>query len=119
MYLRAFVEDYSDEEFVQDMLNQDEAAIEQDQEIVKLKALVSDLRQDRLEKVGELEQFRSGGNDQSRFNVLTMEEMKDDIEFLTGENKELWLKVKDVCLKNSQLKLKVADLMATQRIAQE
>ena len=55
MYLRAFVEDYSDEEFVQDMLCQDEATIEQDQDIVKLKALVSDLKQDRLERIGELE----------------------------------------------------------------
>jgi len=48
-----------------------------------------------------------------------MEEMKDDIEFLTGENKELWLKVKDVCLNNSKLKLKLADMMSTQLMAQE
>ena len=69
-----------------------------------------------MERVGELEQFRSGGNDQSRLQMLTMEEMKDDIEFLTGENKELWLKVKDVCLKNSKLKLKLEDFESTQRI---
>ena len=45
-----------------------------------------------------------------------MEEMKDDIEYLTGENKELWLKVKDVCLHNSQLKLKLADHKEQKRI---
>ena len=50
---------------------------------------------------------------------MTMEEMKDDIEYLTGENKELQLKVKDVCLKNSQLKLKLADLKSKQRMEQE
>ena len=51
--------------------------------------------------------------------MLTMEEMKDDIEFLTGENKELWLKVKDVCLNNSKLKLKLAEMKSKQLIAQE
>jgi len=113
------VEDYSDEEFVQDIIGHDEATLEQEGEIVKLKALITDLKQDRVERVGELEQFRSGQNDNSRINMLTMEEMKDDIEFLTGENKELWLKVKDVCLSNSKLKLKLADMKSNQRIAQE
>jgi len=54
------VEDYSDEEFAQDVLEADEASLEQDTEIVQLKALVSDLKQDRIERVGELEQFRTG-----------------------------------------------------------
>ena len=62
-----------------------------------------------MERIAELEQFRSGENDKSRLNVLTMEEMKDDIEFLTGENKEMLLKVKEVCLQNNKLKLKLAD----------
>lgn len=33
--------------------------------------------------------------------------MQDDIDFLSGENRELQLKVKDVCLQNAQLKLRV------------
>ena len=68
-----------------------------------------------MERVGELEQFRTANGNESK-HVLTLEEMKDDIEFLTGENKELWLKVKDVCLKNSQLKLKLADMKSKQRM---
>ena len=44
MYLRAHIEDYTDDEFVQDVISMDEHKIEEDQEIVKLKALVADLR---------------------------------------------------------------------------
>ena len=32
----------------------------------------------------------------------------DEIEYLTGENKELHLKVKDICLQNAELKLQLA-----------
>jgi hypothetical protein len=44
------------------------------------------------------------------------EEMKDDIDFLTEENRELGRKVKDVCLKNAQLKLKLAEMKSRQRM---
>ena len=33
-----------------------------------------------------------------------MTALRDDIEYLTGENKDLRLKVKEVCLKNAELK---------------
>ena len=60
--------------------------------------MITDLRGDRIELQAELEQFRSGAKtDTSRLAALKDEEMKDDIEYLTGENKELHMKVKDVC----------------------
>ena len=52
----------------------------------------------------ELEQFREGiKTDASRIAHLKDEEMKDDIEYLTSENKELHLKVKEVCLSRANL----------------
>lgn len=48
--------------------------------------------------------------DTSRLAKLKDEEMRDDIEFLTSENKELQLKVKDVCLSNAKLKLVLAEV---------
>jgi len=42
--------------------------------------------------------------------------MQDDIEFFTGENIELQSKVKEVCMHNAQLKIKIAQLL--QRDAQ-
>ena len=47
--------------------------------------------------------------DKSRLAMLKDEEMRDDIEFLTAENKELHLKVKDVCLSNAKLKSMLAE----------
>ena len=77
-------------------------------EIEKLKALVTDLRQDRIELQAELQQFKEGvKNDSSRLIHLKDEEMKDDIEYLTCENKELHLKVKDVCLTKASLSLQL------------
>lgn len=77
-------------------------------EIEKLKALVTDLRQDRIELQAELQQFKEGvKNDSSRLIHLKDEEMKDDIEYLTAENKELHLKVKDVCLTKASLSLQL------------
>ena len=35
--------------------------------------------------------------------------MKDDIEYLTGENKELHLKVKEVCLSKASLQVQLAE----------
>ena len=64
------------------------------------------MRQDRIELQAELEQFREGvKDDTSRIAHLKDEEMKDDIEYLTGENKELSLKVKEVCLTKAALQL--------------
>jgi len=72
--------------------------------VEKLKALVTDLRQDRIELQAEIEQFREGvKSDMSRLAHLKDEEMKDDIEYLTGENKELYLKVKEVCMTKASL----------------
>ena len=45
--------------------------------------------------MNELKQFRAG--DVSK-RVLTLEEMEDDIQFLTGDYKEMLVKVKEVCL---------------------
>ena len=105
-YLKAFVEDYDDDEFIQDVIGQSVHDLEDEPEIEKLKALVTDLRQDRIELQAELEQFREGvKDDTSRIAHLKDEEMKDDIEYLTGENKELSLKVKEVCLTKAALQL--------------
>lgn len=105
-YLKAFVEDYDDDEFIQDVISQSVHDLEDEPEVEKLKALVTDLRQDRIELQAELEQFREGvKDDTSRIAHLKDEEMKDDIEYLTGENKELSLKVKEVCLTKAALQL--------------
>lgn len=83
--------------------------MDQEPEIEKLKALITDLRQDRIELQAELEQFReSGKGDVSRLAALKDEEMKDDIEYLTGENKDLHLKVKEVCLSRASLQMQLA-----------
>ena len=62
--------------------------------------------------MNELKQFRAG--DVSK-RVLTMEEMEDDIQFLTGDYKEMMVKVKEVCLQNAKLKLKLAELKSKQK----
>lgn len=98
-YLKAFIEEYSDDEFIQDVVGRSVVDMDDDPEVEKLKALVTDLRQDRIELQTELEQFRETGGktDTSRIAQLKTEEMQDDIEYLTGENKELLLKCKEVC----------------------
>ena len=48
-YLKAFIEEYSDEEFIQDVVGRSMHDMDEDPEIEKLKALVTDLRQDRIE----------------------------------------------------------------------
>lgn len=60
-YLKAHVEEYSDEEFIQDVVGRSVQDMDEDPEIEKLKALVTDLRQDRIELQAELEQFRESG----------------------------------------------------------
>ena len=105
-YLKAFIEEYSDEDFIQDVVGRSVHDMEDDPEIEKLKALVTDLRRDRIEIQDELEQFRESGKmDTSRIAKLKDEEMKDDIEYLTAENKELSLKVKMVCETKANLQL--------------
>ena len=47
--MKAFVEDYDDEDFVQDAIGQDVTEMDEEPEIEKLKALITDLRQDRIE----------------------------------------------------------------------
>ena len=54
-YLKAFIEEYSDEDFIQDVVGRSVHDMEDDPEIEKLKALVTDLRRDRIEIQDELE----------------------------------------------------------------
>lgn len=44
----------------------------------------------------------------SRLAALKEEEMKDDLEYLTGENKDLHLKVKEVCISRASLQMELA-----------
>ena len=57
--------------------------------------------------------------DTSRIAKLKDEEMKDDIEYLTAENKELSLKVKMVCETKANLQLQLAQLQKRFRIQEE
>lgn len=118
-YLKAFIEEYDDDEFIKDVVGENAHDLDDDPEIEKLKALVTDLRQDRIELQAELEQFREGVSDKTRISKLKDEEMKDDIEYLTGENKELHLKVKDVCVTNANLKLQIALKVKQLRVQEE
>ena len=54
-YLKAFIEEYSDDEFIQDVVGRSVVDMDDDPEVEKLKALVTDLRQDRIELQTELE----------------------------------------------------------------
>ena len=45
--------------------------------------------------------------------------MKDDIEYLTGENKELHLKVKDVCLLKASLQMELAQARKRIKVLEE
>ena len=54
-YLKAFVDDYDDDQFIEDAIGQSAIELEQEPEIEKLKALVTDLRQDRIELQAELD----------------------------------------------------------------
>lgn len=57
-YLKAFIEECDDDEFIQDVIGQSSIDMDQEPEIEKLKALVTDLRNDRCELQAEIEQFR-------------------------------------------------------------
>lgn len=48
-YLKAFIEEYSDEEFIQDVVGHSVHDMDEDPEVEKLKELVRDLRGDRIE----------------------------------------------------------------------
>lgn len=69
-----------------------------------MRALIADLRQDRLTLREELDQFRKEAFTSKKPDI-TLKTMQDDIEFFTGENLELQTKVKEVCQHNAQLKL--------------
>lgn len=82
-----------------------QADLSQPEELNKLDLLIKELRQERCELKNELADFmqkhgdtKEGEEDLSVFEERRdAEEMQDDIEYLTGENKELQMKVKDVC----------------------
>jgi len=66
----------------------------------------------------ELAQYKDGTKtDVSRLDTLKQEELIEDIEYLTTENKELHLKVKDVCARNAELKLNIVALQNRTSIA--
>ena len=89
-YLQAYVE------VTDSLLNEDATAGDDDsEEIQKLKALIHDLRADRIQLQQELDQFKSQPHDSQQ--TLKLKNMQDDIEFFTGENLELQQKVKEVC----------------------
>lgn len=54
-YLKAFIEEYDDDEFIQDVIGENSNDMDEEPEIKNLKALVTDLRQDRIELQAELE----------------------------------------------------------------
>ena len=86
-YLRSFVPDESEEI---------ESLIAESEEISKLKLLIRELKSDRLELKNEIEDFLGMHENEalkdmnaSHSEKRDLEEMQDDIDFLSGENKEL------------------------------
>ena len=60
-------------------------------------------------------QFRDGSrSDLSRVETLKHEELIEEIEYLTTENRELHAKVKDVCAVNAELKLNLTSMRTRQ-----
>ena len=57
-YLKSFIADYEDAELVSDILGKSAIEIEDDAEIEKLRALVDDLKQDRIELIADVEKLR-------------------------------------------------------------
>lgn len=69
--------------------------------------MVSDLKQDLTDLRLEYLQYRTV--DKLDFNPgEDTAGLIDEIEYLTGENKDLHLKVKEVCLQNAELKMQLA-----------
>jgi chromosome segregation ATPase len=72
-----------------------------EEEISKLDLLIQELKQERQEIKNDLAEFigkHGEGGGSGEEDKRETEEMQDDIEYLTGENKELQSKVKEVCL---------------------
>ena len=106
-YLQSYVEQQDSLEHVKE--NTEQLIEEKHPKIEKLKALVADLRQDRVQLQQELQQFRQEPFNQKKPDI-TLKTMQDDIEFFTGENLELQTKVKEVCQHNAQLKMQIIEL---------
>ena len=80
---------------------------EDDDETAALQQLVSDLKQDLTDIRLEYLQYRT--LDKLEFNPGEDNAgLMDEIEYLTGENKDLHLKVKEICLQNAELRLQLA-----------
>lgn len=47
--MKAFIEEYDDDEFIQDVIGDSANDMDEEPEVKNLKALVTDLRQDRIE----------------------------------------------------------------------
>ena len=78
-----------------------------DEETMALQQLVSDLKQDLTDLRLEYLQYRT--LDKLDFNPgEDTAGLIDEIEYLTGENKDLHLKVKEICLQNAELKMQLA-----------
>ncbi len=78
-----------------------------DEETMALQQLVSDLKQDLTDLRLEYLQYRT--LDKLDFNPgEDTAGLIDEIEYLTGENKDLHLKVKEICLQNAELKIQLA-----------
>lgn len=59
------------------------------------------------------EPYSKGNADKS---ALDVSKIRDDIDFFTAENLELQSKVKEVCLQNAQLKIRILQLSEAQTV---
>ena len=76
---------------------------------MKLKSLVTELRQDWLDAQLQLRRFQQGvKGDFTDVVAHDKEEMKENIDYLTGENLELQMKLKQVCLAKAALQQELA-----------
>ena len=79
----------------------------EDEETTALQQLVSDLKQDLTDLRLEYLQYRT----LDKLEFTPGEDtagLIEEIEYLTGENKDLHLKVKEICLQNAELKIQLA-----------
>ena len=88
-----------------------------DEETVAQQQLVADLKQDLTDLRLEYLQYRT--LDKLEFNPGEDNVgLLDEIEYLTGENKDLHLKVKEICLQNAELKVQLAMRLELHPIAE-
>lgn len=81
--------------------------LSEDEETTALQQLVSDLKQDLTDLRLDYLQYRTS----DKLEFTPSEDtagLIEEIEYLTGENKGLHLKVKDICLQNAELKIQLA-----------